>query len=73
MKILYAAIDQQVPGTIGGSTHVTAVAEGLAARGHEMHVLCSRSGSAPFPDGAVHWHAVSPPLGLRQLRLLRAG
>ena len=38
MRILYAAIDQVVPGTLGGSTHVQAVAEGLAALGHEVHV-----------------------------------
>ena len=28
MKILYCAIDQTVPGTTGGSVHVTAVARG---------------------------------------------
>ena len=39
MRILYCAIDQTVPGTTGGSVHVTAVAEGLAALGHEVHVL----------------------------------
>ena len=39
MKILYAASDQTVPGTKGGSVHVAAVAEGLAALGHEVHVL----------------------------------
>ena len=33
VKILYCAIDQTVPGTTGGSVHVTAVAEGLAALG----------------------------------------
>ena len=31
MRILYCAIDQTVPGSVGGSVHVTAVAEGLAA------------------------------------------
>ena len=45
MRILYAAIDQTVPGTIGGSVHVTAVAEGLAALGHEVHVLVPRDGA----------------------------
>ena len=39
MRILYAAIDQVVPGTKGGSVHVAAVAEGLAALGHDVHVL----------------------------------
>ena len=32
-KIVYCATDQIVPGTKGGSTHVLAVAEGLAALG----------------------------------------
>ena len=36
MKTLYSAIDQTVPGTKGGSVHVTAVAEGLAALGHDV-------------------------------------
>ena len=39
MKILYSAIDQTVPGTKGGSVHVTAVAEGLAALGHDVTAL----------------------------------
>jgi len=71
MKILYAAIDQRVPGTIGGAVHVTAVAEGLAALGHDVHVLAS-PGDGPFPEYAG-WEAMTPPLGLRQLRWLRAG
>ena len=48
MQILYCAIDQTVPGTTGGSVHVTAVAEGLAALGHEVHVLVT-PGDEPFP------------------------
>ncbi len=71
MKILYAAIDQRVPGTIGGAVHVTAVAEGLAALGHDVHVLAS-PGDGPFPQYAG-WQAVTPPFGLKQLRWLRAG
>jgi len=71
MRILYVAIDQAVPGTRGGSTHVVAVAEGLAALGHEVHVLASPGDSGPFPPGPVRWHALGPPLGLRQLRILR--
>lgn len=51
MKILYCAIDQTVPGTKGGSTHVRAVAEGLAARGHEVHVAV-KPGPSGFPRGA---------------------
>ena len=71
MRILYAAIDQSVPGAHGGSVHVRSVAEGLAARGHDVHVLAA-PGAGPFPDGRVTWHALGPPFGLRQLRLARA-
>ena len=39
MRILYSAIDQVSPGTKGGSVHVAAVAEGLAALGHEVIAL----------------------------------
>lgn len=73
MRILYSAIDQCVPGTLGGSTHVTAVADGLAALGHEVHVLASPGRAGPFPPGPVRWHALPPPFGVRQLRILRAG
>ena len=72
MRILYSAIDQVVPGTRGGSTHVRAVAEGLAALGHEIHVLVAR-GDGGFPSGAVHWIEMSPPLGANQLRWMRSG
>jgi glycosyltransferase involved in cell wall biosynthesis len=71
VKILYAALDQRVPGTTGGSVHVTSVAEGLAARGHDVTVLTSR-GDRAFPDDGVRWHAMGPPLGLKYLRALRA-
>ena len=40
MRILYVATDQTVPGSLGGSVHVEAVAEGLARLGHEVHVAC---------------------------------
>jgi glycosyltransferase involved in cell wall biosynthesis len=70
MRILYAAIDQTVPGTLGGSTHVQAVAEGLAALGHEVHVA-TQAGEGGFPVGSVHWHAVGAPIGRPHLRLLR--
>ncbi len=72
MRVLYSAIDQTVPGTKGGSVHVAAVAEGLAALGHEVHVLVG-AGHGPFPAGDVRWIAMSPPLGLNQLRWARAG
>jgi glycosyltransferase involved in cell wall biosynthesis len=39
VKLLYVASDQRVPGKTGGSVHVEEVACGLAARGHEVHVL----------------------------------
>lgn len=73
MKILYAAIDQQVPGPHGGSVHVRSVAEGLSALGHEVHVMASPGEGKRFPDGSVTWWAMPPPLGNRRLRLLRAG
>ena len=71
MRILYCAIDQTVPGTKGGSVHVTAVAQGLAALGHEVHALVT-PGDGPFPSGAVRWRPMSPPFGARQLRWLRS-
>ena len=71
MKILYAASDQTVPGTNGGSVHVEAVADGLAALGHDVHVLATPGGA--FPPGAVKWIALPPPLGRKQLRWANAG
>ncbi len=71
MRVLYCAIDQTVPGTKGGSVHVQAVAEGLAARGHDVHALVS-PGEGEFPNGAVNWMALTPPLGAKQLRWARA-
>jgi glycosyltransferase involved in cell wall biosynthesis len=74
MRILYSAIDQSVPGAHGGAVHVTSVAQGLAALGHDVHVLVTRPpGSLAPPADLVRWHPLSPPLGLRQLRTLRAG
>lgn len=69
MRILYCAIDQEVPGTRGGSTHVAAVAGGLAALGHEVHALVSPGGA--FPAGPVRWVPMRPPLGRKELRFLR--
>jgi glycosyltransferase involved in cell wall biosynthesis len=71
MKVLYCAIDQTVPGTKGGSIHVRAVAEGLAALGHEVHVLVS-PGDGEFPAGDVAWIPMSPPLGAKELRWARS-
>jgi glycosyltransferase involved in cell wall biosynthesis len=70
MRILYCAIDQTVPGTKGGSVHVTAVAEGLAALGHDLHVLVT-PGQEPLPSGRVHWIPMAPPLGSAVLRWMR--
>ena len=72
MRILYSAIDQTVPGTKGGSVHVTAVAEGLAALGHDVHVLVGQ-GEGPFPAGPVTWIPMQPPLNAHQLRWARRG
>ena len=71
MRILYVAVDQRVPGSIGGSIHVRAVAEGLAALGHEVHVATQPAGS--WPAGAVTWHAARPPMGRAELRWMGAG
>jgi len=72
VRILYSAIDQIVPGTVGGSVHVTAVAEGLARLGHEVTALVT-PGTPRFPDGPVHWVALPPPFGKKELRWTRAG
>jgi glycosyltransferase involved in cell wall biosynthesis len=71
MKILYCASDQTVPGTKGGSVHVTAVADGLAALGHQVHALVTPGGV--FPAGPVRWIAMPPPLGRKELRWASAG
>jgi alpha-maltose-1-phosphate synthase len=75
VTLVYAALDQRVPGTLGGSVHVQAVAEGLAARGHQVHVLVDQGG--PWPtgpaDNPVHWHAMAPPFGHAALRWTRVG
>lgn len=71
MRILYAAIDQRVPGTVGGSVHVAAVAQGLAELGHDVHVLAA-PGDGAFPAmRGVRWTPMAPPLGARGLRWLR--
>ena len=70
MRILYSAIDQAVPAAHGGSVHVTSVAEGLARS--VTRFTCSRrqaTANLPTGQGMV---AMSPPLGDRRLRLLRA-
>ena len=72
MRILYSAIDQAVPAPHGGSVHVRAVAEGLAAIGHDVHVFVSPGAGGILPAGRATWSALPPPLGDRRLRLFRA-
>jgi glycosyltransferase involved in cell wall biosynthesis len=69
MRLLYVALDQRVPGTVGGSVHVQAVAQGLAALGHEVHVATRPAGA--WPPGRVTWHRMAAPLGRRELRWSR--
>ena len=60
MRLLYVASDQVLPGATGGSVHVLEVARGLAARGHELHVVIWRATGQPaeeFADG-VTWHRI---------------
>jgi glycosyltransferase involved in cell wall biosynthesis len=71
LRLLYVAPDQRVPGTLGGSVHVEAVARGLARLGHDVHVA-TQSGGA-WPSGPVHWHAMRPPFSCQQLRWAHAG
>jgi glycosyltransferase involved in cell wall biosynthesis len=71
MRILYSAIDQSVPAAHGGAVHVTAVADGLAQLGHDVHVLVSPGEGGAIPRGNAHWFPLRPPLGQRRLRLLR--
>jgi len=73
MKILYSAIDQTVPGTKGGSIHVAAVAEGLAALGHDVTALVTTGSGGTSPaDSRVRWIGLPPPLGSTHLRMARA-
>ena len=72
MKILYSAIDQTVPGTKGGSVHVAAVAEGLAALGHEVRALVTPGAGDVRRKTSVRWISLPAPLGMPHLRLLRA-
>ena len=78
MKILYSAIDQPVPGTKGGSVHVAAVAEGLAALGHDVTALITAGNAgheardASREERRVRWVSLPPPLGSTHLRLVRS-
>jgi len=70
MTVLYIALDQRVPGELGGSVHVESVAVGLAKLGHDVHVATQRGHGTPPPS--VTWHAMGPPAGRAQLRWMRA-
>ena len=70
MRILYVASDQTIPGTTGGSIHVAAVADGLARLGHDVHAVVTPGGE--FPQGRVHWIALPPPAGRKELRWANA-
>jgi glycosyltransferase involved in cell wall biosynthesis len=72
VRILYAAIDQTVPGTKGGSVHVAAVAEGLAALGHDVTALVTAGDGQPAAS-RVRWMSLPPPFGSTHLRLARSG
>ncbi|HYT64822.1 MAG TPA: glycosyltransferase family 4 protein, partial [Vicinamibacterales bacterium] len=71
VKILYSAIDQTVPGTKGGSVHVTSVAEGLAALGHDVTALVTPGSGTPNPS-RVRWVGMTPPFGSTHLRLAKS-
>jgi glycosyltransferase involved in cell wall biosynthesis len=77
MNVLYVALDQTVPGTVGGSVHVQAVAEGLARHGHAVTVATqatrAASQAAPPAPGDVGLVRMAPPFGTSKLRWLRAG
>lgn len=73
MKILYSAIDQTVPGTQGGPVHVVAVAEGLAARGHDVTALIGQiAPGTHLRTSNVRWVPIAPPLASTHLRMMRA-
>ena len=75
MRLLYVASDQVVPGRTGGGVHVFEVARGLAARGHEVHVVVHAHEGAPSEEtieGAV-FHRVSWRPDHRFFRFRAAG
>lgn len=58
MKIVYVASGIAVPGAYGGSTHTLEVAQGLAALGHEIHVVAHH----PIRQWATAFHPQSTTL-----------
>ena len=72
-EIFYSAIDQVIPGPKGGSVHVAAIAEGLAALGHDVTALVTLARPAYTPSTTgVRWIGMTPPLGSTHLRMMRA-
>jgi glycosyltransferase involved in cell wall biosynthesis len=54
------ASDQTVPGSTGGSVHVLEVAQGLAARGHDVHAVIRADRAQPAEEtrAGVRWHRI---------------
>ncbi len=70
MRLLYVAAGIAVPGSYGGSTHTLEVARGLAALGHEVHVVArppADPAAARAALGSVRLHASALPKPLTLL------
>ena len=70
LRILYVALDQTVPARSAGRC-TQAVAEGLAAIGHDVHVAVQPGGRGRRARRSCT--GTMPPLGRPQLRWLRHG
>lgn len=78
MRLLYVASGIAVPGAYGGSTHTLEVASGLAALGHEVHVVAHhpvrqlatlmRPQSATLDRLHLHYIDLPKPLSLLAYR-----
>lgn len=62
MKILYTAVDTQIPGTHGGSVHALELCRALSRRGHEVHLAAPAAGGTSGTD-AVPGSGVSSGKG----------
>ncbi len=60
MRILYIAAGIPTPGTLGGSIHTLEVARGLAARGHDVHVVAARRERPLYQLHLPHLVKLSP-------------
>ncbi|PLS79805.1 MAG: glycosyltransferase WbuB [Chloroflexi bacterium] len=75
MRLLYVASGIAVPGAYGGATHTLEVAQGLAALGHELHVVAHhprrqwRTLVQPTEAqlNAIHIHYIDVPKALSLL------